>query len=205
MTRHLAKCLAAHEQTAAAPGRPAPATGKLFHLLVQGKGMANYWLHLEVPATATLKNLDAFLRHIWLECCGHLSAFTIRGVRYSVDADAADPFDLLPRERNMEVPLGKVLTRDLKCIHEYDFGTTTLLELKVLGERIGPIANEHRVKLLARNEPPAIVCGKCGQPAAWVGVWEDDSAVCEECLGGRDEGFLPVVNSPRMGVCGYTG
>jgi hypothetical protein len=22
---------------------------------------------------------------------------------------------------------------------------------------------------------------------------------------GEDEGFLPVVNSPRMGVCGYTG
>jgi hypothetical protein len=67
------------------------------------------------------------------------------------------------------------------------------------------------VRLLVRNTPPTWPCATCGQPA---------TAVCSYCLGapsgpfacaahlgehdcGEMEGFLPVVNSPRMGVCGY--
>ena len=33
-----------------------------------------------------------------------------------------------------------------------------------------------------------------------------DSLFCDECLvGDEEEGYLPVVNSPRTGVCGYCG
>lgn len=46
---------------------------------------ARYWLYLEMPARATLTDLDGFLRDIWLECCGHLSAFDIGTVRYELD------------------------------------------------------------------------------------------------------------------------
>jgi hypothetical protein len=55
-----------------------------FHLLVEGRYIKDYWLRLEVPAATSLQNLDRFLRGIWLECCGHMSAFTIQGACYSV-------------------------------------------------------------------------------------------------------------------------
>jgi hypothetical protein len=206
MTRHLAKCQAGHAG-AKAVRRKKVKTGKLYHVLVQGKYNPQYWLHLELPATATLADLDAFLRDIWLECCGHLSAFDIGEVRYSVDADSADPFYLRDNERNMDVPVGKVFGPDLKFTHEYDYGSTTTLGLQVVGERAGALGKEHEIKLLARNEPPPILCRVCGQPAQWVDTCAEteEDAVCDRCLDGDDEGFLPVVNSPRIGVCGYAG
>ena len=38
--------------------------------------------------SATLEELDHYLRTIWLECCGHLSQFTIGGMLY--DRPGAD-------------------------------------------------------------------------------------------------------------------
>ena len=35
----------------------------------------DYWLYADISMTSTLKTLDNFLRDIWLECCGHMSAF----------------------------------------------------------------------------------------------------------------------------------
>ena len=79
MTRHLVKCLAAHEGAGAAVSKARPKPVRLFQLLAQGQYNPQYWLYVEMPATATLRDLDEFLRHIWLECCGHLSAFKIAG------------------------------------------------------------------------------------------------------------------------------
>src|SRR5260221_12199532 len=87
MTRHLASC----EQRAAMQGeresRQKSKKSKAFHLMVEGYRLPMYWMHLEVVAGTTLGMLDHFLRETWLECCGHLSAFEIGGVRYTVDAD----------------------------------------------------------------------------------------------------------------------
>ncbi|MCM1046496.1 MAG: hypothetical protein NC417_13400 [Candidatus Gastranaerophilales bacterium] len=55
-----------------------------FELAVYAKYDKNYWLFVEMKDTATLKDLDCFLRDIWVECCGHLSAFEIDGTSYSV-------------------------------------------------------------------------------------------------------------------------
>ena len=44
-------------------------------LKVEDTGSKMYWLYLDISASSTLKVLDTFLRKIWLECCGHLSAF----------------------------------------------------------------------------------------------------------------------------------
>ena len=55
---------------------------KLFHIMVDGLYRPEYWLHIEIPADAKLADLDKFLRDIWLECCGHLSAFEIDGVKH---------------------------------------------------------------------------------------------------------------------------
>ena len=35
----------------------------------------NYWLFADIPVASTLTVLDKFLRAVWLECCGHMSAF----------------------------------------------------------------------------------------------------------------------------------
>ena len=105
----------------------------------------------------------------------------------------------------MDVPVGKVLSPGMKFTHEYDFGSTTHLALRVVGEREGK-ASQQRVRLLSRNEPPQVLCERCKKkPAAWVDVFEDYAWCCEKCIENTEEGVLPVVNSPRVGVCGYTG
>jgi hypothetical protein len=74
----------------------------------------------------------------------------------------------------------------------------------VVGEREGKVSQQ--VRLLARNEPPPILCELCKKkPAAWVDVLDDYTWYCEKCIENTEEGVLPVVNSPRVGVCGYTG
>src|SRR5665213_4136492 len=35
-----------------------------------------FWLDMAVKPQAKLKDLDRFLRRIWLECCGHMSEFS---------------------------------------------------------------------------------------------------------------------------------
>ena len=61
-------------------------------------------MHVAVPVTAPLSKLDDFLRHTWLECCGHLSAFEIGGKRY-----ASKPMDveMSMRARSSEVLEGR--------------------------------------------------------------------------------------------------
>src|SRR4051812_35106333 len=66
MTRHLTKCLQTHESKEPV-GKETK--GKRIHFVVEGKNYPQYWLHLELPATAKLQHLDQFLRKIWLECC----------------------------------------------------------------------------------------------------------------------------------------
>jgi hypothetical protein len=77
MMLHLKDCVAAQ---AHGEGKAV----RFFHLVIEGNHMPMYWLHVEIPGALTLQHLDAFLRNIWLECCGHLSCFTIDGQRYSV-------------------------------------------------------------------------------------------------------------------------
>ena len=126
-----------------------------------------------------------------------------------------------PEERDMSVKLSKVLSVGMKFSYEYDFGSTTTLKLKVVAEREGePRRGKKTVQILARNVPPVIPCDLCGKPATLIageGYYEEGgvNAVCHECsekppededeyYGGYEE-MLPVVNSPRIGVCGYTG
>ncbi len=202
MTRHLVACRQKSDAASASGGRAGPTTA--FHLLVEGRYLPEYWIHLEVPGRATLEVLDGFLRDAWLECCGHLSAFRIEGITYS--AEPADDFD----DEEMDVPLTDVLRPGMKFHHEYDFGTTTHLLLKVVSQEESSIKGKG-VRILARNEPPIIPCVKCGQPAVKVCsecVDEGNGWLCKTCARQHacgQEMLLPVVNSPRVGVCGYTG
>jgi len=187
------------------PGR-SPRKTKIFHLVVEGRYWSDYWMHLEVPADAKLEVLDSFLRRIWLECCGHMSAFTIEGITYSV-APMAD-FD----DKSMGARLDKVLSPGMKFHYEYDFGSTTYLALKVVSQEQKQIKGKS-IAVLARNEPPSIPCMSCGKMAAHVCCecscsWSGEGWLCDECAAKHECGedmLLPVVNSPRVGVCGYTG
>jgi len=204
MTKHLKTC----RQRKAVPETPSGSRRtqktKILYLVVEGRYQPEYWMHLEAPANATFEDLDDFLRRTWLECCGHLSAFTIQGTRYEVVENEFMEVEL------MDVALGEVIGPKMKFYHEYDFGTTTELTLRVVSEREGEIKGKS-IQLLARNELPPITCGACGKIATQVCsqcIWSGEGWLCDECARKHEcveDMFLPVVNSPRVGMCGYTG
>jgi len=315
MTQHLKFC---KQRAASIAGEKETRTKKktrLFNILVEGHYNPQYWMHIEIPVTEPLNTLDYFLRRIWLECCGHLSAFKIGDTNYNsepedfffvenemevapeesgeedeedderkslpemleeifpdlrdtlppdwiseiarLDEDeelvtfAREKLKSLPTERqllkkegedpklgtrdawrknylqrnilkllldmfedrSMDVRLEKVLNVGTKFSHQYDFGSTTYLDLRVVSEREGIVHNKKSpIQVLARNVPPVILCQFCGEPATHVasGYYDAESnGYCCKCArkqGGEDyDMLLPVVNSPRVGVCGYEG
>ena len=193
ITNHVKSC-------AAAPQPP----GQSFHLFVEARHDKTYWMHLAVPVEAGLYTVDAFLRGIWVECCGHLSAFRIAGENYNSDYEESE-------DPGMDVELSRILEPGMKFSYEYDFGSTTALNLKVLGTRDSGTP-EDDVQLLARNDAPAVACQRCGsRPATQICadcVNRGKGWLCESCAKAHECGTemcLPVVNSPRAGVCGYGG
>ena len=171
-----------------------------------------YWMYIQANEDTTLRELDAFLRDTWLECCGHLSQFTINEVNYSINPVPGTG------DRSMKAKLGDVLREGAIFAHDYDFGTTTTLDLKVVSARQASSARgKRKIMVLARNDSPEIACDACKSKIA--------TNVCSQCIReGRkawlcdncspkhkcvredgEEMLLPVVNSPRVGICGYTG
>ena len=214
MTRHLKSCTARQEAMAAAQkkrGRDIT----LYHIQVLDKtpwavfDSAYFWLHLEVAGNATLQDLDEYLRAIWLECCGHLSGFEIGEVFYTQIFDDGMSWRL---ERNMNVRIDRLFQPGMKIPYQYDFGTTSYLTIRVLDQRQGKPIHGKPIDLMARNNPLEIACHVCGKPAEWICtqcMWEEgkDSAFCEEHAEEHEheEMELPILNSPRTGLCAYSG
>lgn len=184
----------------------------IYHLQVQDTWAGDFWLHLEMKGNADLNELDSYLRAIWLECCGHLSAFHIGPYRYTqIFNDGWQIGD----EMSMNIPVNKLFRLGLSIPYEYDFGTTSELTIKVVDERKGKPTTPHPIALMARNNLPVVPCMECGQPATYICVecmYEREDGVCELC----DEHAethphneygepMPLVNSPRTGMCGYDG
>ena len=71
--KHLEKCAKRQAAVSAATGK----TEILFYLRAECEFNKGLFLDLEVRGSATLNDLDHYLRAIWLECCGHLSEFEI--------------------------------------------------------------------------------------------------------------------------------
>jgi hypothetical protein len=200
MSRHLKACPARiTESTSMAT------TARHFLLSVAGTYATDYWMYLQISASATLRELDQFLRDTWLECCGHLSLFRIQEHEYMVQM--FDDGWGTRSQRDMNIQLGRVLAPGIRFSHEYDFGSTTYLTLRVVSEDEAMVKPNAPIQVLARNEPPHYRCGRCGGPAIFMDIFEDDILLCEKCddTDGYGEGLMPLVNSPRVGVCGYTG
>lgn len=197
MARHLASC--PQRASASASQRPGP-DQTLYHLQVQDAIDGTFWLQLEMNGAATLAKLDHYLRAIWLECCGHLSQFSEGGWRG----------DEIAMGRKIE----KVFEPGLELTHIYDFGTSSETLIKLVATRVGKPLTKHPISLLARNDPPAEVCQECGQAAAWLCVecvYENQATgmLCDAHADGHPHDNYgeptPLVNSPRVGLCGYEG
>jgi hypothetical protein len=79
LSKYLQSCPQRQEAMAAADTAKAGSPQPLYHLLVNDAYNSDFWLHLEMNGRSTLKHLDQYLRAIWLECCGHMSQFSVGG------------------------------------------------------------------------------------------------------------------------------
>jgi hypothetical protein len=199
VTKHLEKCPKRLEtlQITASSDRPVET---LWQLRIQDAYDKDFWLDLEMNGSASLDKLDKYLRVIWLECCGHLSKFTIGGWS-GMDVGKARKAD-------------SIFEPGLVLRHLYDFGTTSETDIKVVGLREGKPTSKHPIALLARNQMPEAVCQECGQPAKWLCIeclYEEDKSgyLCDEHVEEHPhENYgepMPLINSPRTGMCGYEG
>ncbi len=174
----------------------------------------------ELQKFETINDLISYLKEI-------LNSIPKRGVPHSQEewdayreryfqSQVLEALLEMVEDRSLDVPLEKVLKVGQKFSYEYDFGSSTDLTLKVLSEREGAVQNEDEdedtIEILARNIEPVMLCKVCGKPAKFVvgGYFDvEENAFCsKKCVkkSGEDaDMLLPVVNSPRVGVCGYTG
>ena len=199
--KHLAAC---QERKAALKGKSSKRQSRfkedIYYIRAEATYLPEFWLDLEVRGDATLEDIDAYLRAIWLECCGHMSAFTLGG--WGTPELAKEGF------------VSAVFRHKAKIMHVYDFGTESWTTLKRISIREGQPTTLQPIALMVRNKLPEVICIECGAPAKWL---------CIECVVEEDRmGFLcakhrkthehdgygeplKVVNSPRLGMCGYEG
>lgn len=182
---------------------------------------AEMFLLLWVDGKTQFEELDDFLRAIWMECCGHMSNFRDPNGYYEHEAEEEhdDAFgffvERFPEEVPMNYPVEAVLGKRKKLHYSYDFGSTT--EVVVETKAAYDIPASDSTVLLSRNEPLELLCHTCqAAPATTlcsVDMWQDDFMFCPKCAEKHakvcedfaEYAALPVVNSPRMGVCDYEG
>ena len=196
LSRHLKSCSARQEAIAQAKG----ADTTLYHLQVQDAWGGDFWLHLEMKGTAKLKDLDNYLRAIWLECCGHLSDFFIGGAWANKVA--------------MSRQIAQVFEPDVELTHIYDFGTSSETKIRCVAVRQGNALTKHPITLMARNNPPEVQCMECDQLATHLCMecqyeYDESGLLCDAHVEDHphDDYGEPMLlyNSPRVGLCGYSG
>jgi hypothetical protein len=198
MSKHLATCAARQSAIEKAAQKKGP-DETLYHLRIQDSYRPEFWLNLEMRDSKQLKDLDNYLRAIWLECCGHLSEFSLGGFRNTV---------------GMSRTIDKVFSSAEEVMHIYDFGTSSETLAKRVAIRQGKPLSSKPIFLMARNNPPAETCIECGKPATHLCMecmYEDETwgTLCAEHAESHphnDYGEpVELMNSPRVGMCGYDG
>lgn len=199
MIRHLAACTQRQAAITDAERKRRPAE-HLYHLRAQDAYGGQFWLDLEMNGSATLKDLDYYLRGIWLECCGHMSQFSIGGWR--------------GEEIPMKTRIDRVFEPGVELTHIYDFGTESETLIKAVAVRNGKPITARPIELMARNRLPDFSCMECDQPATQLciecQIEENESGLlCDEHAAEHPHDNYgeptPVWNSPRLGMCGYDG
>ncbi|MBI1768302.1 MAG: hypothetical protein HYR67_08000 [Bacteroidetes bacterium] len=165
-------------------------------MLIQGKYSPEYWLVIKAKLDIPMKRIDKFIRDVWVECCGHLSQFS-------------DKHSKIPMTRSLD----QVYSEGRKIEYLYDFGSSTEITLSMIQSMQD--ADEKEIAILFRNEEPEFQCSSCNKKAITICpfcVDEGDGFLCQSCKDEhkcvQEEGediLSPCVNSPRAGVCGYTG
>ncbi|HOI59459.1 MAG TPA: primase-helicase zinc-binding domain-containing protein [Methanoculleus sp.] len=169
-------------------------------ITIQGRHDRSYWLVVLARPDATLEDLDSLIRDVWVECCGHMSAFSIGKESYLSGEDEPGT--------SMAIPLSGLVPPGSTFSYEYDFGSTTELDLKVIGA-IPILPPEKPICLIARNNPPPFPCDACGNQAEFSLFDDEDGTLrffCRECLVSAEpdpECTEIIENSPRTGICGY--
>jgi hypothetical protein len=197
MRRHSDRCVERLAEDAEASARK-PET--LHRLRIESADAPTFWLDVEVRGSTTLERIDHYLRVIWLDCCGHLSEF-------SLDGWGADRVGM-SRKVDAAFRDGSELT------HIYDFGTESITKLREVDRRQGVPLTAHPLSLLARNVLPEVACVDCDQPASHLCLecqheWEAPGTLCPKHADDhphQDYGEpIELVNSPRVGMCGEVG
>ena len=163
-----------------------------FIIAIKPKYAGNeYCIYLSIAGTLGLIHIDQFIRDIWVECCGHLSGFKIRGKFY--------------QDHSMNTKLNDILNIDEKFEYEYDFGSTTHLILEVV-DIIQVPSSFSQIEIIARNHEIKHECEICGAEAKYFN-YEKDEWECQNCIDEDDDMIseFDYCNSPRDGVCGYEG
>jgi len=167
-------------------------------LIIEATYKSDYWLIIRAKPTAKMKDLDKFIRDVWVECCGHCSAFSYNR-----------------QDIPMSYKIGEVFRCPTTIDYEYDFGSTTYLKVSSLF--ISDDFDKRKISLIMQNKQPQEKCSKCNKKEAeliCLSCYEhgNDAVFCStcakkhECTDDYDEDILmPIVNSPRCGVCGYEG
>jgi len=155
------------------------------------EGGNEYCIYLSIDGTLGLIHIDQFIRDIWVECCGHLSGFGIRGRFY--------------QDHSLNNKIEDILNLDDKFEYEYDFGSTTNLILEVIDIRLVPISFS-QIEIIARNHEIKHECEICGAEAKHYS-YDKEEWECEKCIDEDDDMIseFDYCNSPRDGVCAYEG
>ena len=204
--KHLESCLGSQQGPAQPATQDKQRSVPAFLLKIEDKYAGVFFLVIEISGKATLTDLDQFLKNIWLECCSHMSDFTINEVIYQSYPESG--------EESMDKTVQKIFTPKLAFEYTYDYGSSTELKLHIIKETtsINP-TNKTMITILARNDPIPVPCTMCEKPAQFMCSEcmydeEGEGLLCAKCAKKHECGedmLLPVINSPRAGVCAYMG
>lgn len=168
-------------------------TKKYLRLIITDKYIKNFWLIAEVDKEAKFKDLDKFIRNIWVECCEHLSLFGDYGSTIGMNRVIMDTL-----HTGESIP------------YIYDFGSSTELVIKAHSFSNFKLEINKKIELAGRNYLPKSDCMKCGKQAKKLCTYctaGKKAFFCENCAKSHhkseDCNIMNLANSPRAGVCGY--
>ena len=175
-----------------------------FILKIADRDMRRYWMFLKMYGTATLEDLDAFLREEWLECCDHMSEFMINNGSYGRIDNNSWEYEC----QDNRIEIDKVLSKGLVFSHTYDFGDATTLGITVIDEYFEDEQPKNKIEILIKNNKIDHRCKLCRKSAdvlctecyhiGMIYLCHD----CEDKHGGH--ATCAVANSPRIGTCCYS-